>query len=218
MQKIVLPEKYKKTKIDCEQNPLKWNETSEEITSLKKEIREFYLTNQEYKCAYCRQKKLEKHGMTWDIEHILPKSIYPQFILEPENLAMVCKACNQAKSNQNPLSSGTAKKILKYPKKSTQYKIIHPHFDVYSQHMEIHQLGSRVLFIPVLGSEKGNFTHRVCNLIRFAYDYSGYGMNLDSDIKDILFDFIEKCPPGSSKEEIKKLSSFMSTKINSLDF
>ncbi|WP_421164467.1 HNH endonuclease [Aeromonas dhakensis] len=219
MNKIELSSKYDKLKVNCEQDVAKWNETSDEITSLKKEIRDFYLNEQKRKCAYCRQEKLENHGMTWDIEHILPKSIYPQFILEPENLAVACKECNQAKSNKDPLSvQNKQQTILRYPQKNTQYQIIHPHFDVYSQHIKIHRIGMQVIFIPIAGSPKGVFTFNTCNLLRFSYAYSGYGDTLDSGIKDVMFGFLDRCPPGTSKEKLKEMSGFMSTELSNLDF
>jgi uncharacterized protein with PIN domain len=53
------------------------------------------------KCAYCESKILHvDHG---DVEHILPKSLFPQYRLTYSNLTFVCKKCNQAKSDyHNP--------------------------------------------------------------------------------------------------------------------
>ena len=48
------------------------------------------------KCAYCESKILHvDHG---DVEHLLPKSLFPQFCLTYSNLTFVCRRCNQFKS------------------------------------------------------------------------------------------------------------------------
>lgn len=59
-----------------------------------------YFTDKQYRCCFCGQlleisKKNDKEFVHADIEHILPKSKYPQFALHPDNFAPACKECNQ---------------------------------------------------------------------------------------------------------------------------
>lgn len=47
------------------------------------------------KCAYCEVKMLAaSYG---DIEHIRPKKIFPELVVEWKNLTLACSRCNQAK-------------------------------------------------------------------------------------------------------------------------
>ncbi|RYZ89010.1 MAG: HNH endonuclease [Proteobacteria bacterium] len=51
------------------------------------------------KCMYCESKPLATASC--DVEHIKPKSLFPNLIFVWENLGIVCKACNTAKSNRH---------------------------------------------------------------------------------------------------------------------
>jgi hypothetical protein len=52
------------------------------------------------KCAYCESKL--KHIHHGDIEHIEPKSLYPEKRFEWDNLTYACEICNQNKSDNDP--------------------------------------------------------------------------------------------------------------------
>ncbi|MCC2507821.1 HNH endonuclease [Bacillus cereus] len=61
------------------------------------EIKDALLTETNSKCAYCESKITHiDHG---DIEHILPKSIFPEKTFLWDNLTIGCAICNQSKSN-----------------------------------------------------------------------------------------------------------------------
>jgi HNH endonuclease len=47
------------------------------------------------KCAYCESKI--SHVYFGDVEHILPKAVYPELTFEHENLTLVCAVCNNSK-------------------------------------------------------------------------------------------------------------------------
>jgi uncharacterized protein (TIGR02646 family) len=49
------------------------------------------------KCAYCESKVT--HTYPGDIEHILPRSIFPELAVEWENLTLSCGECNRRKSD-----------------------------------------------------------------------------------------------------------------------
>ncbi len=50
------------------------------------------------KCAYCESKLL--HISYGDIEHIVPKSVRPEFAFTWENLTLACDICNTNKGHQ----------------------------------------------------------------------------------------------------------------------
>ncbi len=50
------------------------------------------------KCIYCESKVT--HVYFGDIEHLKPKSIYPDLEFEWDNLGFVCAVCNNAKGNK----------------------------------------------------------------------------------------------------------------------
>ena len=145
-----------------------WDKKDADIQKVKKHIKDHYIVVQDYTCVYCQQKIVVKHGMAWDIEHIIPKSPYPQFLFTEENLAVACKDCNLIKSDKNVLKNSKRKR---FPKKSEDYIIVHPHFDVYDEHI---QIIAKEIYRPK--DEKGKQTIEVCGLLRFAFKF---GNNID---------------------------------------
>ncbi|MGQ7871564.1 HNH endonuclease [Bacillus sp. 1A] len=61
------------------------------------EIKDALLTETNSKCAYCESKIT--HIDYGDIEHIVPKSIFPEKTFLWDNLTIGCAKCNQSKSN-----------------------------------------------------------------------------------------------------------------------
>ncbi|PEA89155.1 HNH endonuclease [Bacillus thuringiensis] len=53
------------------------------------------------KCAYC-ECKLDKESMYMEVEHFLPKNIYPRHVVEWKNLLPSCKRCNVKKGVHDP--------------------------------------------------------------------------------------------------------------------
>lgn len=64
-------------------------------------IKNYYRYTKQPRCCFCGQileKDINDEGEEYiiaDIEHIFPKSLFPQFALHPKNLAPCCKECNQ---------------------------------------------------------------------------------------------------------------------------
>lgn len=147
--------------------------SDEDLLTLKKRIKQYYLKQQKHTCPYCQQIIKSKHGRYWDIEHIIPLAEVKNFMFEPENLCASCIECNQAKKNKKTTNSA-AKKHL--PLKSENYLIVHPHFDEYSNYILVIRAG----FFYYPKNEKGEKTIELCRLNRF-YKFAGYPSLIDGD-------------------------------------
>ncbi|HMW08652.1 MAG TPA: HNH endonuclease domain-containing protein [Leptospiraceae bacterium] len=138
---------------------------SDNLADLRKEIRDYYRLEQNAICSYCRQTISIIYPSNSHIEHIAPKSLHPEYIFEPKNLCVVCSDCNQIKKNQETLKTipDTIKKKYKtkYPDKSDDFYIVHPHLDDYDKHILIING-----FYIDNDSSKGNFTIGACRLNR----------------------------------------------------
>jgi uncharacterized protein (TIGR02646 family) len=188
-----------------------WNETTGPIVSIRAAIRAHYLEEQGYRCAYCRMLKRERYGLSWDVEHIIPKSEHPQFMFEPENLALACKECNLSKHDKSVLTR-RLNKTSPYPKEKESFSIIHPHFDTYSDHMEVAVLAGKVFHRPK-NKEKGKETFIMCNLIRFSYEYGDW-KDFSYAITKEVSDFLTRCPPDANPHEISRYLGMMNFSIN----
>jgi len=138
---------------------------NEALEELRKEIRDFYRTEQKAICSYCRQVISIVYPTNAHIEHIAPKSLHPEYIFEAKNLCVVCSDCNQIKRDQETINEipDTIKKKYKtkYPDKPDDFYIVHPHFDDYDKHILIING-----FYVDNDSKKGNFTIGACRLNR----------------------------------------------------
>lgn len=111
---------------------------------------------QRNKCCYCNR-ELGFDIKSVEIEHIIPKSLYGQFTFTPRNLALSCPGCNNGKGAENILK----RSIIIYPRTSSNIKIIHPHYDCYQKHIEIHD-GTIYEGLDAKGCE----TIKVCKIFR----------------------------------------------------
>lgn len=182
-------------------NHLIWNENTDNILKARKYIREHYLLEQCFRCAYCRIQKKEKHGMTWDVEHILPKSKYPEFLFEPCNLVVACKECNGSKDSHDILQKKLRRGSI-YPDDSNYFSIAHPHYDKYSQHIEISVVEGKRKY-RVLDKNKGRNTYIACNFFRFDYEYGEWD-SFDDAIISEFSSFLDNCPMDATPIEVKR--------------
>ena len=61
-------------------------------------IRKELLNMSSNKCCYC-ECKLDEESKYLEVEHFKPKSLYPDLVIEWENLLPSCKHCNGAKND-----------------------------------------------------------------------------------------------------------------------
>lgn len=140
--------------------------SNEDLSEIRKEIRDFYKYQQKGICSYCKQPVSIVSALNCHVEHIVPKSLHIEFIFTPKNLCVICADCNEIKRSQEtlgeiPETMNNADSRKRYPTSSNAFKIVHPHFDNYDEHILI----VNGCYID-RGSKKGNFTIGACNLNR----------------------------------------------------
>lgn len=153
----------------------KWDDCR--VTIMKSKIKKHYIAEQNNTCAYCQVNLHTTHGMVWDTEHIVDKDSSPQWMFEPLNLCVSCKDCNGAKGTRTSTKGNTYKS---FPRKSSNYRIIHPHFDDYDEHIKVAVPGAVYLY----QTEKGRNTIEVCGLLR--YHKAGGRNKVDLGLKAVL--------------------------------
>ena len=89
----------------------------------KRLIKEKLLESSYGKCAYC-ECKLDEESKYMEIDHFKCKDIYPDMVVNWENLVPSCKRCNGVKSNHD---------VVEKP-------IINPYENTPSDHMEIYNM------------------------------------------------------------------------------
>lgn len=98
--------------------------------------------------------------MTPEIEHIVPKSLKPNWMYEPFNLCLSCKLCNTKKGHRK--KTLVDESVEGIPRDTKAYKMIHPHLDRYSENIEF--VGD-ILYRGI--SDKGRYTISLCELNRY---------------------------------------------------
>lgn len=174
-------------------NGASWSD--DDIASVRKEIKEFYIQEQNYTCVYCKQVFKSKYGRVWDVEHIISRESVCEFMFEPLNLCVACPECNQRKGN-GKVTNSTAKKNL--PVGSEQYSIVHPHFDNYQDHIEAIKPGE----FYFSKTKKGECTIALCGLNRF-YEYGGYTPAVAAN--DMIFHYASLLSSTDNEDKVKFL-------------
>lgn len=137
------------------------------LESVRCEIRDFYRREQRLNCIYCFRPVAVLAAASAPVEHILPKSLYLQFMFEPKNLCVVCADCNEYKRDREVIADTplTGRAARDYPIDTSRYRLFHPHFDEYQDHI------IKVGDLYFEKSRKGGHTIYVCNLNRFVQTF-----------------------------------------------
>lgn len=137
--------------------PKDWNSKKKGIVSFKNNLRKDMYGKQNKLCAYCRV-HVPLACVPIPIEHIAYKDAHPQWMFLPENLCIACPTCNSYKRSievlENPQTNN-------FPRNGKDFKIIHPLYDRYSDHIE---LVDGILYRGI--TPKGRFTINTCQLYR----------------------------------------------------
>lgn len=155
-----------------------WSTKHQVIIDLRARLLEL----QKSRCAYCQGPIESTANGFVELDHILPKKQngkeperiksddfenrlvtfgYAQFMYEPLNLVVTCRACNSSKNSFDPLRIRT-NSINSYPDENDALSIIqwyHPHFHIYEKHIKRtrHWTFEKE-------SEEGDYTIRACKL------------------------------------------------------
>lgn len=143
-----------------QQTPDFWSDKT--LEKLKSRVKDHYIEEQGVRCCYCNKHLNSKNHRVWDIEHIACRAKHARFMFEPKNLAASCPDCNLSKGDKEVLVNPRRKT---YPVDSKGFKIIHPHYDIYDQHISYKEF----VYVPI--SEKGKFTIYTCDLLRFTVSF-----------------------------------------------
>lgn len=137
--------------------------SNEELEPVRVEARNHYRAEQRFCCSYCQQPVSQLSAAGAPVEHIANKASYPQFMFEPLNLCVTCPDCNEYKRNREVLADPVllGKAVKKYPTNTERFRIFHPHYDKYDDHIK------RAGILYFAASLKGSHTIYVCHLQRF---------------------------------------------------
>ena len=159
-----------------------WDSQKTYIKSFKKNLRNDMYKKQNKLCAFCRI-HVPSACVPMHREHIVYKNKHPQWTFLPENLCVACPSCNEYKGTTEVLVDP---QTSTYPNVGDGFKIIHPLYDRYSDHIEL--LGG-VLYRGK--TDKGVFTIEKCHLHRVGLaeeraDQKMYMENKGSIIAELI--------------------------------
>jgi len=128
---------------------------------LKENIKSYYSVIQNDYCAFCRT-KINFKGYNEPIEHVVNKNRKIGWMFNPLNLVLACDECNTRKGIKHTLRK-PYRSLTTMPIGSQFYRIVHPHFDNYEDHITI----EHNLFYRAVTRDKGFFTIIICGLWHF---------------------------------------------------
>ncbi|RZK14960.1 MAG: hypothetical protein EOO43_15650 [Flavobacterium sp.] len=145
--------------------------------------------------------------MVIDIEHVLPKSLFGDFMFKLFNLNVSCKRCNmQIKKNRVDFIRDVAT-ILQNPEDAQQYLFLHPNLDSYYDHMDyfvtIRNAAKSVKYIPL--KEKGRYTYEFFQLEKLEIETLNIAQGIIEEEESGLVLQIPTDLVAESKELIEQL-------------
>ncbi len=100
---------------------------------LQSGFRDYRAAVQGGRCCYCRGELIGSKGGR-PVEHVLPRSHYPQFSFCFWNLAISCPRCNGIKTNHDWMMA-LNKRSRRYPRPVDSAHFFHPVYDAYGDHV-----------------------------------------------------------------------------------
>lgn len=185
-----------------------WSE--DDLIDLRKAIRDFYKKQQRGFCSYCKNPVSVQASDNCHVEHIAPKSKYRSFIFEPKNLCVICAECNKIKREQETMAQepdtvkkGSMRRL--YPRSSNAFKIVHPHFDNYEDHIEI--FGD---YFYVDKTIKGGHTILYCKLNRRLHHFGWRREYIeDSAVIDMAGKLLAEKDPSEQRRRIEEMAKLI---------
>lgn len=159
-----------------------WNSAKRYIKSFKDHLLRDMYEKQNKLCAYCRM-HISLACNYLHREHVVYKDEHPQWMFLPKNLCVSCPVCNVYKGKEEVLKNPKTKT---YPNSGDGFKIIHPMYDKYSDHIEL--IGG-ILYKGK--TVKGIFTINTCHLYRVELAEERVDMKMIAEHKgDIIAELI----------------------------
>jgi hypothetical protein len=162
----------------------------------KKNLKKNHLLKQKDRCAYCRN-YVEPDGNYEPIEHIVAKSIKPNWMLNPKNLVVTCDPCNNLKNDEPTLTERFMFSDI-FPNVSEAFIIFNPHFDRWRDHFYIED----EIFLTARPDSKGTDTIKICKLYRYQIPINNARMlrQSDSDSYKTIIHKMHKVADKSSQQ------------------
>lgn len=184
------------------------NWSDDDLAPYRKAVRDFYRTAQNGLCAFCKQQLSLASVGNCHVEHIVAKSTHPEFIFHPKNLCVICSDCNIIKRDKevhlsapDVLSRSGAKM---YPRSSDAFRIVHPHFDEWDEHIE--KFGS--LYLD--RTDKGLFTIGACTLNRIFRQFGWESIVAsETDIRTAAQEFLDATDAVVLARKLQKLKRML---------
>jgi len=161
------------------------------LVAAKEKIRDLHKVRQGDRCCYCR---FPLHGgghFIVDPEHVLPKSLdaYRPLSFSVWNLGIACKRCNM-QYKRAKIDFVIDKDDAAQFQISGNYRLIHPNFDLYKDHISItlqmNDDTTLIKYTKMPGSEKGPYTYDYFNLRERevgTFD-AAQGLEVPADLED----------------------------------
>ncbi|WP_421854551.1 HNH endonuclease [Marinomonas sp.] len=183
----------------------KWG--CEALTPIRIRIRNFYREQQNFICAYCKKNISTTSALNAQVEHIVPKALHIGFVFTPKNLCVICADCNHIKSGKEVANeeenTTNNENIRRYPTTANAFKIVHPHFDEYDEHIKI---VADHFYVENNDSNKGRFTIYSCKLNRnFTKKYNRNEESLVDDSLNTSFKVFNEVAPDEKKIIVNSL-------------
>lgn len=106
---------------------------------IKRALRLFLIDRQGARCCYCRR-WLMNNAYASPIEHILPRSTYPQFAVQFWNMALSCYHCNELKKKD--VWGAFDEQMPHYPQPPAILNFFHPRYHRYDEHVRFFRVES----------------------------------------------------------------------------
>tara|TARA_Y100000588_G_C14208168_1_gene905536 strand:+ start:428 stop:1081 length:654 start_codon:yes stop_codon:yes gene_type:complete len=194
---------------DASFNHRNWGD--DDLNKVRKEIRDFYKNEQKGVCSFCKQNLSLVSAMNCTVEHIVPKSLHLEYIFTEKNLCVICADCNHIKREQEtlceiPQTLKDSKSRKQYPRSSNAFKIIHPHFDTYEDHILI----SNGFYIDK--TKKGHFTIGACRLNRKLYEFDKDETLQEAKASEMMNEFLDEDDFFRRRKKLEELKKYLNKK------
>jgi len=156
-----------------------WDDDS--LAPVKKKIKEHY-KKKVGGCCYCRKPFVNEFNMVIDIEHVLPKSSFSEFMFELFNLNISCKRCNMRIKQERTDFLVDPQTIRANAQRSDQYRLIHPNLDEYTPNMGLLEVGvDGKRFVKYNAkTDKGKYTYSFFELDKLEVETLNELQGIDS--------------------------------------